>query len=194
MQPMHSSQDLAGSTNILDKKLVNREDFKLYSQGHAQYEIENQNKIYEFQIELKNAFRINCHVYFVIEQKENTLVYIKVKKRNEKHIFYSSRRCKINRFLISQYEKRKQREIIYQIIRISDNLASEIVNKSGNFHENRTFEILIYEMKNGFTQLRDSNNDFKKISSKIIEYSSIYPKKISLQKQSMGTQGVKYDD
>ncbi|CAD8139580.1 unnamed protein product [Paramecium octaurelia] len=79
--------------------------------------------------------------------------------------------------------RRENGEKSYTVAGTAEYLAPEIVNKSGHSYEVDiwTLGILIYEMINGFTPFRDSNNDFKVISQKIIENQPIYPEKMSPQ-------------
>ncbi|CAD8052820.1 unnamed protein product [Paramecium sonneborni] len=79
--------------------------------------------------------------------------------------------------------RRENGEKSYTVAGTAEYLAPEIVNKSGHSYEVDiwTLGILIYEMINGFTPFRDSNNDFKMISQRIIENQPIYPEKMSLQ-------------
>ncbi|CAD8042917.1 unnamed protein product [Paramecium primaurelia] len=79
--------------------------------------------------------------------------------------------------------RRENGEKSYTVAGTAEYLAPEIVNKSGHSYEVDiwTLGILIYEMINGFTPFRDSKNDFKVISQKIIENQPIYPEKMSQQ-------------
>ncbi|CAK75388.1 unnamed protein product (macronuclear) [Paramecium tetraurelia] len=79
--------------------------------------------------------------------------------------------------------RRENGEKSYTVAGTAEYLAPEIVNKSGHSYEVDiwTLGIMIYEMINGFTPFRDSNNDFKMISQNIIENRPVYPEKMSSQ-------------
>ncbi|CAD8044949.1 unnamed protein product [Paramecium primaurelia] len=105
--------------------------------------------------------------------------------------------------------RRENGEKSYTVAGTAEYLAPEIVNKSGHSYEVDiwTLGILIYEMINGFTPFRDSNNDFKVISQNIIENQPVFPEKMSQQsvdlikqilqtnpQERLGVKGQGYDE